>query len=134
MPDIETEGYEFFGLNDRQIRSMLIERLEYLMANKGWSIKRLADVAGLPASSLYTKLDRESTSQLTFLDLCQIAKAFDISIIQLLPLSEDERLQGGVPVGTATMLKMWDTLLSRSKAELELLFEIDKLLHTKKDE
>ncbi|MDO6764686.1 XRE family transcriptional regulator [Agarivorans sp. 1_MG-2023] len=132
MPNLDSEGYEFFGLKDAEIRGMLIERIEFLMANLSWSKKTLADKAGLPTSSVYTKLDRESTGQLTFLDMCAIAKAMDISVIQLLPLTAAERLAGGKPPAKASMLKMWDVLLSRSAEELEVIYQIDKLLHAKK--
>ncbi|NOH27282.1 XRE family transcriptional regulator [Vibrio mediterranei] len=133
MPDINTEGYEFFGVDEFQLKTMLIERIEYLIANHGWSKHQLAKKTQLPASSLYIKLDRESNSQFTFIELCQIAKALDISLIQMLPLTQEEIEQGGKPVGTATMLKMWDTLLSRDQAQLEVLFEIDKILHSRKE-
>ncbi|MGY5449939.1 XRE family transcriptional regulator [Agarivorans sp. MS3-6] len=132
MPKLESEGYEFFGLTDAQIRSMQIERLEFLMANLKWSRKNLAGNAGLPTSSVYAKLDREGTSQLTLLDLCAIAKAMDISVVQLLPLTAEEREAGVKPPAKASMLKMWDQLLSRSADELDTIYKIDKLLHDKK--
>lgn len=131
MPSIETEGYEFFGLKGPEIRGMLIERLEFLMANHGWSRITLAEKSGLPSSSVYSKLDRDGTGQLTFVDLCAIAKAMDVSIVQILPLTNEERESGGKPIASASMIKMWDILLSRTSEELELIYEIDKLLHQK---
>ncbi len=132
MPDIQTEGYEFFGMSDIEIKSMFIERIEYLMANHGWSRKMLADKSGLPTSSIYAKLDRDSTSELTLIDMCALAKAFDVSVVQLLPLTQQELNQGGKPLAKASMMRMWDVLLSRSQEELEVIFEIDQLLHARK--
>ncbi|BEU02648.1 hypothetical protein OAG1_14480 [Agarivorans sp. OAG1] len=132
MPDLDSEGYEFFGLKDAQIRGMQIERLEFLMANLAWSKKTLANKANLPTSSVYAKLDREGTSQLTMLDMCAIAKAMDISVVQLLPLTAAEREAGVKPPAKASMLKMWDALLSRNSEQLEVIYQIDKLLHDKK--
>lgn len=60
-----------------------------------------------------------------------MAKALDVSVVQLLPLTSEERKQGGKPVGKASMLKIWDVLLSRNQEELELIYEIDKLLHSR---
>ncbi|WP_163131452.1 XRE family transcriptional regulator [Agarivorans sp. Alg241-V36] len=132
MPELDSEGYEFFGLKDAEIRGMLIERIEFLMANLSWSKKTLADKAGLPSSSMYSKLDREGSGQLTLIDICAIAKAMDISVVQLLPLTAAERILGGKPPAKASMLKMWDVLLSRSAEELEVIYNIDKILHDKK--
>jgi transcriptional regulator with XRE-family HTH domain len=132
MPELDTEGYEFFGLKDAEIRGMQIERIEFLMANLSWSKKTLADKAGLPSSSMYSKLDREGSGQLTLIDICAIAKAMDISVVQLLPLTAAERILGGKPPAKASMLKMWDVLLSRSAEELEVIYKIDKILHDQK--
>ncbi|UPQ89054.1 XRE family transcriptional regulator [Vibrio sinaloensis] len=128
MPELQSEGYEFFGFSDRELRAMLIERIEFLMANKKWSRGQLASHAHLPRSSVYAKLDREADSQFTFSDLCAVAKAFDISILQLFPLSDYDRKLGGKPVAKASMLKMWDSLLARNEKELTLLAEIDQVI------
>ncbi|MGR5193479.1 XRE family transcriptional regulator [Vibrio rotiferianus] len=107
---------------------MLIERIEFLMAKNELTKGSLAKKAQLPRSSVYAKLDREGTSELTFSDLCAVAKAFDVSLLQLIPVSDQERKYAGRPVAKSSTIRMLDDLLSRPDEEVSLVYELDKLL------
>jgi len=126
--EMDTDGFEFFGFSSYELRGMLIERIEFLMAQNNFSRGELAKVANLPRSSVYAKMDREGSSEFTFLDLCAIAKAFDVSLLQLIPSSEMEKKYAGRPVAKGSTIRMLDELLGRPDQEVELVYKLDKLI------
>ncbi|MFA0086454.1 hypothetical protein [Vibrio sp. 10N.261.51.F12] len=100
--ELDSDGYEFYGFSDPELRGMLIERIEFALAAAKWSRVDLAKKSGLPKSSVYAKLNRELTSELTFSDLCAIAKG--------------------------STLKKLDDLLSRPEEEFELVYQLDLVI------
>lgn len=126
--ELDSDGYEFYGFSDPELRGMLIERIEFALATAKWSRVDLAKKSGLPKSSVYAKLNRELTSELTFSDLCAIAKALDVSLLQLLPTTEMERKAAGRPVAKGSTLKKLDDLLSRPEEEFELVYQLDLVI------
>lgn len=121
MAEIETEGFEFFGVEEREFRSMLIERIETMMVHSKLSKNMLAQKANLGRSSLYEKMDRDARSQFTLLDIFRIAKALDISILQIFPMTDNERLYGRQVPLPASTLHFLDQMLSAPKKDIEFL-------------
>ncbi len=68
MAEIETEGFEFFGVEEQVFRKMVVERIEALMVQTQLSKNSLAKKAGIGRSALYEKMDREGKSHFTILD------------------------------------------------------------------
>lgn len=121
MAEIETEGFEFFGVEETVFRKMVIERLEALMVQVGLSKNSLAHKAGIGRSALYEKMDREAKSHFTILDFFRIAKALDVSLLQLFPMTSLERLHGGQLPLSASTLKFLDIMLAAPKEDIEFL-------------
>lgn len=121
MAEIETEGFEFFGVEETVFRKMVIERIEALMVQEGLSKNGLAKKADIGRSSLYEKMDREAKSHFTILDFFRIAKALDVSLLQLFPMTQLERLHGGQLPLSASTLKFLDLMLAAPKEDIEFL-------------
>ncbi|WP_299807626.1 helix-turn-helix transcriptional regulator [uncultured Shewanella sp.] len=121
MAEIETEGFEFFGVEEAVFRMMVIERIEAIMVHSKLSKNTLAQKASLGRSSFYEKMDREGRSVFTILDLFRIAKALDISILQLFPMTDLERQHGGKLPLTASTLNFLDQMLAAPKEDIEFI-------------
>ncbi|MGR5284180.1 helix-turn-helix domain-containing protein [Vibrio maritimus] len=121
MAEIETEGFEFFGVEETVFRKMVIERIEALMVQEGLSKNGLAIKADIGRSALYEKMDREAKSHFTILDFFRIAKALDVSLLQLFPMTQLERLHGGQLPLSASTLKFLDLMLAAPKEDIEFL-------------
>ncbi|CAK1762974.1 MULTISPECIES: helix-turn-helix domain-containing protein [Vibrio] len=121
MAEIETEGFEFFGVEETVFRRMVIERIEALMVQEGLSKNSLAKKADIGRSALYEKMDREAKSHFTILDFFRIAKALDVSLLQLFPMTQLERLHGGQLPLSASTLKFLDLMLAAPKEDIEFL-------------
>ncbi|TKE89041.1 helix-turn-helix transcriptional regulator [Vibrio sp. F12] len=121
MAEIETEGFEFFGVEETVFRRMVIERIEALMVQEGLSKNSLAKKADIGRSALYEKMDREAKSHFTILDFFRIAKALDVSLLQLFPMTQLERLHGGQLPLSASTLKFLDRMLAAPKEDIEFL-------------
>ncbi|ASI92758.1 MULTISPECIES: helix-turn-helix domain-containing protein [Vibrio] len=133
MAEIETEGFEFFGVEEQVFRKMVIERMEALMVQTQLSKNSLAKKAGIGRSALYEKMDREGKSHFTILDFFRIAKALDVSLLQLFPMTSLERLHGGQLPLSASTLKFLDLMLAAPKEDVEYLSEFYRTLK-KRDE
>ncbi|NOH29848.1 MULTISPECIES: helix-turn-helix transcriptional regulator [Vibrio] len=133
MAEIETEGFEFFGVEEQVFRKMVIERMEALMVQTQLSKNSLAIKAGIGRSALYEKMDREGKSHFTILDFFRIAKALDVSLLQLFPMTSLERLHGGQLPLSASTLKFLDLMLAAPKEDVEYLSEFYRTLK-KRDE
>ncbi|MEH6452244.1 MAG: XRE family transcriptional regulator [Psychromonas sp.] len=121
MAEIQTEGFEFFGVQEREFRIMVIERIETMMVHSKLSKNTLAQKANLGRSSFYEKMDREERSQFTLLDFFRIAKALDVSILQLFPMTALERQYGKqVPIPAST-LHFLDQMMKAPKEDIEFL-------------
>jgi hypothetical protein len=66
-------------------------------------------------------MDREAKSHFTILDFFRIAKALDVSILQLFPMTQLERLHGGQLPLSASTLKFLDLMLAAPKEDIEFL-------------
>ena len=121
MAEIETEGFEFFGVEETVFRRMVIERIEALMVQGGLSKNSLAKKADIGRSALYEKMDREAKSHFTILDFLRIAKALDVSLLQLFPMTQLERLHGGQLPLSASTLRFLDLMLAAPKEDIEFL-------------
>ncbi|EDM67893.1 hypothetical protein PE36_18825 [Moritella sp. PE36] len=128
MAEIETEGFEFFGVEEREFRMMVIERIETMMVHSKLSKNTLAKKANLGRSSFYEKMDREGRSHFTLMDIFRIAKALDISILQIFPMTELERLHGGQLPLSASTLHFLDQMLAAPKEDIEFLSDVYKNL------
>ncbi|MCF4174241.1 helix-turn-helix domain-containing protein [Vibrio sp. McD22-P3] len=128
MAEIETEGFEFFGVEEQVFRKMVIERMEALMVQTQLSKNSLAKKAGIGRSALYEKMDREGKSHFTILDFFRIAKALDVSLLQLFPMTSLERLHGGQLPLSASTLKFLDLMLAAPKEDVEYLSEFYRTL------
>ncbi|EAS45813.1 transcriptional regulator [Photobacterium profundum] len=128
MAEIKTEGFEFFGVEEREFRMMVIERIETMMVHSKLSKNTLAQKANLGRSSFYEKMDREGRSYFTLLDMFRIAKALDISILQLFPMTELERQHGGQLPLSASTLNFLDQMLAAPKEDIEFLSNFYKEL------
>ncbi|MGR4989382.1 helix-turn-helix domain-containing protein [Vibrio rotiferianus] len=133
MAEIETEGFEFFGIEEQIFRKMVIERIEALMVQAELSKSSLAKKAGIGRSALYEKMDREGKSHFTILDFFRIAKALDISLLQLFPMTNLERLHGGQLPLSASTLRFLDIMLAAPKEDIEYLSNFYRSLK-KRDE
>ncbi|MCG9788600.1 hypothetical protein VME0621_00097 [Vibrio mediterranei] len=133
MAEIETEGFEFFGVEEQVFRKMVVERIEALMVQTQLSKNSLAKKAGIGRSALYEKMDREGKSHFTILDFFRIAKALDVSLLQLFPMTSLERLHGGQLPLSASTLKFLDLMLAAPKEDVEYLSEFYRTLK-KRDE
>ncbi|MDA0107359.1 helix-turn-helix transcriptional regulator [Vibrio sp. La 4.2.2] len=133
MAEIETEGFEFFGVEEQVFRKMVIERMEALMVQTQLSKNSLAKKAGIGRSALYEKMDREGKSHFSILDFFRIAKALDVSLLQLFPMTSLERLHGGQLPLSASTLKFLDLMLAAPKEDVEYLSEFYRTLK-KRDE
>ena len=133
MAEIETEGFEFFGVEEQVFRKMVIERMEALMVQTQLSKNSLAKKAGIGRSALYEKMDREGKSHFTILDFFRIAKALDVSLLQLFPMTSLERFHGGQLPLSASTLKFLDLMLAAPKEDVEYLSEFYRTLK-KRDE
>ncbi|MCW8347364.1 helix-turn-helix transcriptional regulator [Vibrio sp. ZSDZ65] len=121
MAEIETEGFEFFGLEEAIFRKMVIERIEALMVQAKLSKNALAKKTGIGRSGLYEKMDRDAQSHFTIQDFYRIAKALDVSILQLFPMTNLERHHGGQLPLPASTLKFLDVMLSAPQEDIEFL-------------
>ncbi|MCG9626523.1 MULTISPECIES: helix-turn-helix domain-containing protein [Vibrio] len=128
MAEIETEGFEFFGVEEQVFRKMVVERIEALMVQTQLSKNSLAKKAGIGRSALYEKMDREGKSHFTILDFFRIAKALDVSLLQLFPMTSLERLHGGQLPLSASTLKFLDLMLAAPKEDVEYLSEFYRTL------
>lgn len=121
MAEIETEGFEFYGVDEREFRMMMIERIEAMMVHSQLSKNTLAQKANLGRSSFYEKMDREGRSHFTLLDIFRIAKALDISILQIFPMTDLERQYGGQLPLAASTLHFLDQMLAAPKEDIEFM-------------
>lgn len=126
MAEIETQGFEFFGVEEREFRMMVIERIEALMVHSKLSKSTLAQKAHIGRSSFYEKMDRDGRSQFTLLDIFRFAKALDISILQVFPMTDLERHYGGQLPLTASTLYFLDQMLAAPKEDIELMSNLYK--------
>jgi transcriptional regulator with XRE-family HTH domain len=128
MAEIETEGFEFFGVEEIVFRKMVIERIEALMVQTELSKNALAKKAGIGRSAFYEKMDREAKSHFTLIDFFRIAKALDVSLLQLFPMTALERIHGGQLPISASTLKFLDVMLAASKEDIEFLSNFYRIL------
>ncbi|MCW8346823.1 MULTISPECIES: helix-turn-helix domain-containing protein [Vibrio] len=128
MNEFDTRGFEFFGDSEKWFRKQLIERLEVLLAHQSLSKNQLAKLAGLPKTSLYQKMDKNEQSYFTIIELFRIAKSFDISIVQLLPIDDVDRKHPNLVPLPASSLKFLDEMLAAEPSDIELLNKLYKTI------
>lgn len=133
MAEIETEGFEFFGVGETVFRKMVIERIEALMVQTELSKNALAKKAGIGRSAFYEKMDRDAKSHFTVIDFFRIAKALDVSLLQLFPMTDLERVHGGQLPVSASTLKFLDVMLAASKEDIEFLSNFYRRLKKRDD-
>ena len=68
----------------------VLEKINYLRKQNGWSIYKLADEAGITQSTLANMFSRQSTPSLS--TLSQICDAFNITLAQFFSEYNDEEL------------------------------------------
>lgn len=128
MNKFDTRGFEFFGDSEKWFRKQLIERLEVLLAHQNLSKNQLAKLAGLPKTSLYQKMDKNEQCYFTIIELFRIAKSFDISIVQLLPIDDVDRKHPNLVPLPASSLKFLDEMLAAEPSDIELLNKLYKTI------
>ena len=92
-------------------------RIRQLLAQRGWSIYRLAEQAHIPQSTLSNMFSRGNQPSLATLEL--ICDALGITLSQFFAVSDHG---SGLSVRQQTLLSAWDTLASvQQDALLQLL-------------
>jgi transcriptional regulator with XRE-family HTH domain len=106
---------------------MQIERVESLLAYCKLNRNQLAKISGISKTALYNKLDKDGNANFSQIELFKIAKALDLSVVYLLPLSQQEReLVKGSPV-PASSLRFVDDMLGARRDDIEFLHGVHKL-------
>ncbi|RKF15784.1 XRE family transcriptional regulator [Alginatibacterium sediminis] len=126
VKNLETGSFEFSQETEREFRAMQIERIESLMAYCSLNRNQLAKLSGVSKTALYNKLDKDGNASFSQLDIFRLAKAMDLSMVYLLPLSEQERdLVKGSPV-PASSIRFVDDMLSARADDIEFLHGVHK--------
>ncbi|MGY5450888.1 helix-turn-helix domain-containing protein [Agarivorans sp. MS3-6] len=125
--NISTGTFEFKGINEREFRSMQIDRIDSLLAYCSLSRNQLAKLSGISKTALYNKLDRDGSASFSSLDLFKIASALDLSIVYLLPLSQMERDMVKGPPVPASSIAFVDDMLGARPDDIEFLHGVHKL-------
>ncbi|GDY26251.1 hypothetical protein AHAT_21410 [Agarivorans sp. Toyoura001] len=125
--NIATGSFEFTDCNEREYRAMQIERVESLMAYYSLNRNQLAKLSGISKTALYNKLDKDGSANFSQIDIYKLAKAMDLSMVYLLPLSQQERdLVKGSPI-PASSLRFVDDMLGARRDDIEFLHGVHKL-------
>jgi hypothetical protein len=106
---------------------MQIDRIEGIMAYCSLNRHQLAKLSGISKTALYNKLDRDGNAGFSQLELFRIAKALDLSVVYLLPLSQTERDRVKGPPVPASSIRFVDEMLGAEAADIEFLHGIHKL-------
>lgn len=127
LDSIATGSFEFKDINEREYRFMQIDRIESLLAYCKLNRNQLAKLSGISKSALYNKLDKDGNANFSQIELFKIAKALDLSVVYLLPLSQHERdLVKGPPI-PASSLRFVDDMLGARRDDIEFLHGVHKL-------
>lgn len=95
----------------------IYKRVDQMRLDRGWSIYRLAELAGLSENSIYSWRDKNTMPKLNLIE--SIAEAFGVSPIVLLINNEETRAIGEEQ---RELIDLWNSLRKdQKKSMLELL-------------
>ena len=88
-------------------------KIDKMRLDKGWSLYRLAELAGISVNSLYSWRDRNSSPTLYLIE--NIANAFSVSPVTLLLEAEDAK---AVDEEHGRLIEYWNLLNAEQKKSL----------------
>ncbi len=97
----------------------IVEKIDKIRVARGWSIYKLAQVAGVSQQTIQKWLSGESLPTLTTLEL--ISEAFEMTLAELVSRDEDEMI-----VATPETKEMFDAWITLSKNQKDAVKKMIK--------